>query len=108
MGTSTPTLHVAPRGRPAPYAAARFLVATTLAAQVASCSAPAPTTTAPAAGPTTKPVAATSQPSVVYDTTLARPVPPRDFLERITVERGPDFKLVDRLAPGPVGPLVRV
>ncbi len=32
-----------------------------------------------------------------YDTTLPQPVPPRDFLERWAMQRGPDLGLVDRL-----------
>ena len=53
-------------------------------------------TSKPAAGP-----AATTQrapePDVIYDTTLPKPVPPRDVLERWAQERGGDFRLVDRV-----------
>lgn len=33
----------------------------------------------------------------MYDTTLARPIEPRDSLERMALERGADFRLIDRL-----------
>jgi hypothetical protein len=36
------------------------------------------------------------KPEVVYDTTLPKPAPPRDLLERWAQERGPDFRLVDK------------
>lgn len=42
--------------------------------------------------PTTQP---TTQP--IYDLTLPKPVPPRDFLERWAQQRGPDLSLVDKL-----------
>lgn len=45
-----------------------------------------------AALPSTQPA---TQP--VYDTTLPRPVPPRDFLERWAMDRGRDLALVDKL-----------
>jgi len=38
-----------------------------------------------------------SQPAPQYDTTVARPIQPRDALERMALERGADFRLVDRL-----------
>lgn len=41
---------------------------------------------------------AASQPaSRPYDTTLARPMPPRDALEKMALKRGADFQLIDRL-----------
>ncbi len=44
---------------------------------------------------TTQPLA--SQPAVIYDTTVPKPVAPRDFFERWAMNRGPDLRLVDRL-----------
>jgi ABC-type phosphate/phosphonate transport system substrate-binding protein len=54
--------------------------------------------TQPAASqPVTSAPAPASQPAVVYDTTVAKPIHPRDFFERWTLKRGADFRLVDRL-----------
>lgn len=38
-----------------------------------------------------------TQPAPRYDTTVARPIVPRDRLEKLAVERGADFRLIDRL-----------
>ncbi len=47
---------------------------------------------------------AATRPAPVYDTTAARPIVPRDWLERLALKRGPDFKLVDRLMDGRTRP----
>ena len=54
----------------------------------------APNMAVPAADAPTAP--AGSQPGV-YDTTAPRPIEPRDWLERLALERGGDLKLVDKL-----------
>jgi len=50
---------------------------------------------------TTQPAASqpapTTQPAVTYDTTVAKPIQPRDFFERWTLNRGADFRWVDKL-----------
>lgn len=56
----------------------------------AVASQPAPTISA---GPATQHAGTT----VIHDTTVPKPVAPRDWLERLAQWRGPDFKLVDRL-----------
>ncbi len=79
------------------------------ASQPTASQAAASTTSQPAASqpvasqPTTRPV------GVIYDTTAARPIRPRDFLERLAVGRGPDFRLVDRFVDPltPVPPFER-
>lgn len=57
----------------------------------AGCATPPPRERSPASQPTSGPA------RTVYDTTLARPIEPRDGLERIALERGADFRLIDRL-----------
>jgi len=47
---------------------------------------------------------ASTQPAPVYDTTVARPIVARDWLERLALKRGPDFKLVDKLVDGRTRP----
>jgi ABC-type phosphate/phosphonate transport system substrate-binding protein len=68
----------------------------------------APQTGEMRASPATQPAAShpvqTTQPTVVYDTTRPKPIKPRDFLERWALERGADFRLVDKL----VDPRTRV
>ena len=74
-------------------------------AAVAADAASQPVLTEPTSGPATRPAtsslnAATSRPGVpttMYDTNVAKPILPRDWLERISLERGIDFKLVDAL-----------
>lgn len=57
-----------------------------------------PTQTQPTSAPSTAPSTAPAlQPVQLYDTTLARPICPRDWLEEHALERGPDLRLVDRL-----------
>jgi hypothetical protein len=53
------------------------------------CAAPSPTRadSQPVSQPTSRP----------YDTTIARPMVPRDVFERMALERGVDFRLIDRL-----------
>lgn len=45
--------------------------------------------------PTSQPSTAPARP--VYDTAAARPIEPRDGLEKLALERGADFRLIDRL-----------
>lgn len=52
------------------------------------------------AAPTTRPGVLTRQ----YDTTVPRPIAPRDWLERISLNRGIDFRLLDRLLDAPTRP----
>lgn len=66
----------------------------TCALFMAGCTSPSPSGAAQTAAPTSAPA---SQPAVVYDTTLPRPVPPRDWLERLAQDRGADLRLIDRL-----------
>ncbi len=55
----------------------------------------------PSQASTTQPAASqpapTTQPAAAYDTTVAKPIQPRDFFERWTLKRGADFRLVDKL-----------
>ena len=79
-----------------------------------------PTQTQPTSAPSTAPSTAPAlQPVQLYDTTLARPICPRDWLEEHALERGPDLRLVDRLMdertslrpcrePLPLYPLTRI
>lgn len=68
-----------------PEAVVFALAATVLA----GCASPNSThgATQPASQPASRP----------YDTTVARPIVPRDALERMALERGVDFRLIDRL-----------
>lgn len=58
-----------------------------------------PATTTQEAGEA--PASLTSRP---YDTTVARPIAPRDWLEKISLNRGIDFQLIDRLLDEPTRP----
>lgn len=53
-----------------------------------------PPTDGPPSQPTTAPA---TQPAGPIDTTAAKPIEPRDALEGLTLERGADFHLIDRL-----------
>ena len=67
----------------------------TTTAPVTQSGATRPSQASPATQASTLPPA--SQPGVIYDTTLPKAVPPRDFLERWAMQRGPDLEFVDKL-----------
>jgi ABC-type phosphate/phosphonate transport system substrate-binding protein len=105
------SLAEAPTGSPATPASAPQT------APAKSTSASAPVATAPMSAPAaaSAPLVASqpapaSQPASVYDTTLARPIQPRDALEKWALERGADFRLIDRLVDKrtPVPPFDRL
>jgi ABC-type phosphate/phosphonate transport system substrate-binding protein len=58
--------------------------------------------TGAALGQATQP--SSTQPAAQYDTTLAKPIKGRDWLERISLHRGIDYQLLDKLLDAPTRP----